>query len=275
MSAVSLGLKDSSTRAYIAAAPYSANIFTYTYNINYGTANTGTLTAQTALTNCLKGDILHENGRKLVPGVNPGVTTFMVGVYNRQTAVSGFIDPNAPPFNVYNSDKPYYLNSFLNELGVQVDTEGRDPAAGGVNDAGGSVLTNGPIGWASGTFVTQSTSNITPVTLGTGVGAYTGRIKLFAPLTAASATGTPPTGVASFVFTNSYLQPGDILYVNTFSLNAGTLTDINTGHYVSNSHVAAAGGTARINVWSLNAEADATATYVQFAIIRSNPITLT
>jgi hypothetical protein len=263
MSAVTLGLKDSSSRAYVAAAPYSASIFTYTYNVNYGSANTGTLTAQTALTNCLKGDILHENGRKLVPGVNPGVSTFMVGVYNRQTGVSGFIDPNAPPFTIYNSAKPYYLNSFVQSDGTQLSTEGRDPATNGVDDVGASVLTNGPIGWATGTFVTQGSNNTTAVT----ANGYTGRIKL---ASAIQTTG----GQASFVLTNSYLQPGDILYVNTFSLNSGTLTNIDTGYYPSNSHVDPAGGQARINVWSMAAEANATATYVQFAIIRSNPTTL-
>jgi hypothetical protein len=73
--------------------------------------NTGTLTTVSGATaaNCPKGRVLRENGKKLFPDANPGITKYMVGVYDAITGLTGFIDPNAPVFTMYNSDKPSYM----------------------------------------------------------------------------------------------------------------------------------------------------------------------
>jgi hypothetical protein len=56
----------------------------------------------------------------------------MVGVFDNQSMLSGFIDPNAPVFAVYSTDRPGYLNDAV------------DPT-GGLTDQGSPVKTNGVI----------------------------------------------------------------------------------------------------------------------------------
>jgi hypothetical protein len=56
----------------------------------------------------------------------------MVGVFDNQSMLSGFIDPNSPEFAVYNTDRPNYL------------VDAVDPA-GGLTDQGPPVKTNGQV----------------------------------------------------------------------------------------------------------------------------------
>ncbi len=76
----------------------------------------GTLTAVSGATaaNCPKGRVLRENGRKLYPSANPGITTYLVGVFDDKTFLNGFIDPNSPVFVPFNTDKPVYLDNGVN-----------------------------------------------------------------------------------------------------------------------------------------------------------------
>jgi len=119
-----------SKRSYISTGAFNSVIFQYTAQLNPTTLkNEGRLTAITTsptgtaltATNCPAGRILREVGRKLYPGVNPGLAVgdtfsgavvgttatnkFWVLVFDAQTGVRGFIDPNAPTFALYNSDK--------------------------------------------------------------------------------------------------------------------------------------------------------------------------
>ena len=59
--------------------------------------------------NCPEGRVLRENGKKLYPDANPGVETFMVGVYDSTTFLNGFIDPNSRLFQPQSTDLPTYL----------------------------------------------------------------------------------------------------------------------------------------------------------------------
>jgi hypothetical protein len=84
----------------------------------------GTLSAKSVPSGLnVAGTILRENGRKLYPGANPGVNTYMVGVYH-DTIGSGFIDPNAHVFAVYSGSKPYFAAD-----GVDPDTDEKDLSA--------------------------------------------------------------------------------------------------------------------------------------------------
>lgn len=96
--------------------------------MTYTFANIPNLTSD----NSPAGRILRETGRKLYPDVHPNVPTYMVGVYDAQTGLNGFIDPNSPVFAPYNTDKPGFLLD-----GVDPDTE--------ITDAGPPVYTNGNI----------------------------------------------------------------------------------------------------------------------------------
>jgi hypothetical protein len=103
-------MKNTTRRSYITTAPFDNYFFSYSVTI-IDLVTTGTLTQVSGATcaNCPTGRILRENGRKLYPDANPGVTNYMVGVYDSVTFLNGFIDPNADIFAVYNSDKPTYI----------------------------------------------------------------------------------------------------------------------------------------------------------------------
>lgn len=108
-----------SRRSYVSIVVFNEFIYNYSYGLDEALLReVGTLTLNSAATpaNCPAGRVLHENGRKLnprdvfFPGSNPPVATYMVGVYDPVTFVSGFINPNAPVFSVFSTDVPTYLS---------------------------------------------------------------------------------------------------------------------------------------------------------------------
>jgi len=210
--------------SYIATAAFQNNIFLYTTGIVNNTT-TGTLTAwsvsaaanppgngSTAVT-CPAGRVLRETGRKLYPGANPGVNTYMVGVYDAQTQLTGFIDPNASLYSLYNNDKPNFL------------ADGVDAATGTGTDAGMSIYTLGNI-TATGFISTASyLTTAGTLTAGTGIVTTTGQIR------SATATAITPNGTVSLnaalgqVFTYAVSNT-----VATETVNATNFT--NTGSIV-------------------------------------------
>jgi len=151
------GSLNRSKRSYMSVAAFDTAFFTYTVAMNTTTyVNTGTLTTVSSATaaNCPKGRVLRENGKKLFPDANPGITKFLVGVYDSITGFSGFIDPNASVFTMYNSDKPTYL----------ADTVGPDGRAAAKAPP---VFTDGTIEAAS-TIKAGTGGFIFPVSIGVG-----------------------------------------------------------------------------------------------------------
>jgi len=151
------GSLNRSKRSYMSVAAFDTSFFTYTVAMNTTTyVNTGTLTTVSSATaaNCPKGRVLRENGKKLFPDANPGITKFLVGVYDSITGFSGFIDPNGPVFTMYNSDKPTYL----------ADTVGPD---GRTAAKAPPVFTDGTIEAAS-TIKAGTGGFIFPVSIGVG-----------------------------------------------------------------------------------------------------------
>ena len=154
---------NSPRRSYITTAAFQNDIFRYTTSTNPQTFEvTGTLTSLATVgtgtaANCPANRVLRENGKKLYPSglyvannttyaaPNPGVTTYMVGVYDPVSFLNGFIDPNSQVFAPYNTDKPEYV------------PRGIDPNSGAV-DQGPPVYTLGSV--TAGTTVTAGT-NIT------------------------------------------------------------------------------------------------------------------
>jgi hypothetical protein len=129
--------KDRPRQQYIATSTFSGNFFTYATALNTTTLlTTGTLSAVTATaTNCPAGRILRENGRRLFSNADPGVSTFMVGVVDSVTGLSGFIDPNASLFQNYTGARAAEL------------ADGLDYSVGaaGSNHRGPSVFTLGNV----------------------------------------------------------------------------------------------------------------------------------
>jgi hypothetical protein len=103
------GILNRSKKTYVAVATATTQFYSYSVALNTTTfVNTGTLTGSAATV--VAGTLLRENGKKLYPEANPGITKYYVGVYLTESPfTSGFIDPNSGVFVVYNSDKPTYL----------------------------------------------------------------------------------------------------------------------------------------------------------------------
>jgi hypothetical protein len=164
-------------RAYITTTTFQNDIFQYTTTTNPQTFEvTGTLTSLATVgtgtsATCPANRILVENGKKLYPSglaisnnttygaPNPGVTTYMVGVYDPGSFLSGFIDPNSQVFAPYNTDKPNYV------------PRGVNPNGNTTIDQGPPVYTLGSV--TAGTTVTAGTS-ITAGTNITATGVLTG-----------------------------------------------------------------------------------------------------
>jgi hypothetical protein len=130
-----------SKRSYITTAAFNSVIYQYTAQLGPTLKNEGRLTAITAspagttltATNCPAGRILREVGAKLYPGVHPGLAVgdtfsgavvgttatnkYWVKVFDAQTGVRGFIDPNAPTFAIYNSDKSIEIQDAAENAG--------------------------------------------------------------------------------------------------------------------------------------------------------------
>lgn len=128
-------------RSYVSLAAFNEVLMNYSYNYNNQLQReVGALTVNPAATaaNCPRGRILHETGKKLSPaggnfgGANDGVSVYMVGVYDPQSGLSGFIDPNSPKFGLQSTDKPIYLTESLlapENLGNGILTDGTVEAA--------------------------------------------------------------------------------------------------------------------------------------------------
>ena len=193
--------KTVSKRSYVAVAAFNANIFSYTVALNPTTLqNVGTLAVLSTATaaNCPKGRILRENGRKLYPGANPNITSYMVGVYDGESLLSGFIDPNSPLFAIYSTDKPYYIAAR------------RDPVTGGLVDNSAPVYTNGSV--EAGTTITA----------GTGLTITTGPFVQSRPVTALTdaAQTLTTTQIAGGIITQAPTTARVVLLPSTASIIA-------------------------------------------------------
>lgn len=135
MSSIKSSASKQPAKQYVAAVPFNANFFSYTITTNSATyVQTGTLAAIAGATSttCPAGRVLRESGQKLYPGVHPNITTYMVGVIDSITFLTGYIDPNSPVFATPSANVPSF---FANSV---------DPV-GGLADEGSAVYTNGII----------------------------------------------------------------------------------------------------------------------------------
>lgn len=181
-----------SRRSYVSLSNFNNALYNYSYGFDerlLKEVGSLSLNPDGTAQNCPKGRILHENGKKLNPadgnfsGANDGVTTYMVGVYDPVSGLSGFINPNAPTFGIQNTDKPIYLG---HRRGSSSDF------------LGNGVLTNGPL---------ETTSTVTSgssITAGSSVtaGTYLASKQVNVPLynTGGGAVPYNPANSAADVF---------------------------------------------------------------------------
>jgi CheY-specific phosphatase CheX len=197
---------EQSKRSYVATDVFNTAFFSYTSVRNASNQLEYTLAVNPLATsnNCKAGHILKENGRKLVVGVNPGVTTYMVGVFDSSSLLNGFIDPNNNRFAVYSTNVPNFIDRGIdsvtaidgttNDMGPSVFTNGLVTAArdiistnGDIEAENGSVMASSNV--IAGTGVMSTTGDITALdgNLVISPSTTTGRGKLNVPSTGANA----------------------------------------------------------------------------------------
>jgi len=161
-------------KEYISTAPF--NYAFYGYTLTPATLaspiTTGSLALLSGLdmTNCPAGRILREVGRKLYPGVDPGLQSgdanYVSGynhiwtkVYDAITGFSGYIDTNATIFAPYANNPVEFVDDGETDgshsrLGAPVYTGGDVIAVGNIV-AGGNITASGTI--ISGTSISAGT----------------------------------------------------------------------------------------------------------------------
>jgi hypothetical protein len=70
--------------------------------------NVGTFTAVQGAnpTTCPAGRILHATGKKLIPGMDPGVNLLVLSVYDPASFLTGYINPSSATFAKYDQNLP-------------------------------------------------------------------------------------------------------------------------------------------------------------------------
>lgn len=104
--------QETSRLSYIASGPFKDHFFNYSAK-SAKPADYNPIGSLTPVTSdpglCPAGSILRETGRKLYPGVNPGIDTLMVMVFDSQTLLKGYINPTLPIFSIFSTDKQYFI----------------------------------------------------------------------------------------------------------------------------------------------------------------------
>jgi len=208
------GVGPRSKRSYITTAAFHNEIWAYQTQLNptsfknEGRMVAATLPSGAALTAalCPAGRILREVGRKLFPGVHPGLVAtdtwngvavgtsisytghMMVLVFDAVTGLKGFIDANNEILTVYNSDR---ANDFVDAT--------ENPSTGGAPARlGPSIYTAGNVVFAPTAFtLAATTTNVnfvtTPGTL------YTTTLLGAGVATNLVATGVPAAGTLIYI----------------------------------------------------------------------------
>lgn len=208
--------------SYYSTAAFNTYFYSYSTSINASLETIGTLSAVTGATasNCPAGRVLRENGRKLYPGANPGITTYMVGVYDAQTLLSGFIDPNAGVFQIYNTDKPTYLK------------DGVEPTLA-TTDRGPSIYTRGNVLGGGNLDISGSAHIYGAEQVDSGLTVHLG------------ATIDNVAGTGLTVYNGETIASGDLLIsTGNATISAGSLTVTNGKIYLDASIPNAIVGTA-------------------------------
>ena len=212
---------------YISTAPFNTYFYSYTTSINSALVTVGTLGAVSGAnsTNCPAGRVLRETGRKLYPDANPGISTYLVGVYDPITFLNGFIDPNAQVFQIYNTDKPNYLSDGTEptlgtrDLGPSIYTRG-NVLGGGDLDISGNAVIGGDIQSTSGQIFVSTLTTLTPVT---GTGSRT----------------ISPANQSCIAVNLQFTAPGQTLTIDSDGVNVQTGMILTLRIFVNSSHTTA------------------------------------
>jgi hypothetical protein len=131
-------------RQYIATEQFANDFYTYTTSTDANGLTTGSLTQVVGATaaTCPAGRVLRDSGKRLYPSAHPGVTYGMVGVFDPQTFLAGFINPNSPIFAMFNTDKVYFTDNVGDSKNAGYDS---NLSSTGLVNEGNAVFTNGNV----------------------------------------------------------------------------------------------------------------------------------
>jgi hypothetical protein len=140
----SYGAAATPKRQYIATEQFANDFYTYTTSTDANGLTTGTLTQVVGAnaTTCPQGRVLRDNGKRLYPSAHPGVTYGMVGVFDPQTFLNGFINPNSPIFAMFSTDKVYFTDNVGDSKNSGYDS---NLSSTGLVNEGNAVFTNGNV----------------------------------------------------------------------------------------------------------------------------------
>lgn len=109
-------------KSFITTKAFNTEFYQYSISRNvrppFVTTGVLVLHSSASASSCPGGRVLHANGKKLTPDVNvmnsfttPAGSTiqskrFMLGVYDPETMLNGFIDPTSATFAVYDKNRP-------------------------------------------------------------------------------------------------------------------------------------------------------------------------
>ena len=198
---------------YISTAAFNSAFFTYTFT---GPSQANNFTGSGALSavlnssgvavtalDCPAGRILRTNGKRLypdaagIPVASLADRTPLIGVFDYHTNLSGFINPNATVFALYNVDKPVDnvdgtgAGSTNNTRGMSVYTGGNVNAVGDITSTTGNIT-------ATAGNITATAGNIVVTAGSLNVGT---RIAGTASFGNATFTATVASGTATLVVT--------------------------------------------------------------------------
>lgn len=207
-----------SQKTFLTTQAFNAKLLTYSTSMNSNFQTVGTLVANSSATaaNCPANRVLHTNGRQLIPGVNPGVSKPLLGVYDPITSLNGFIDPTDPAFASYDVNMPFQYDLGISSPIATLGGQGANLRAGLDSGRIAQTAENGTVNAGDASvgefaFFTTGTSRTSTVTIQSSQVTPTSRIFLtptafLASPTAFSTvqTGLPVTPVVSTVTTGSF-----------------------------------------------------------------------
>jgi hypothetical protein len=136
-------------KSYVSTKPFYQEFLTYTVTENASFQPVGALSVVTGAdaNKCPAGRVLHLTGRKIYPGVNVGVSKFMVSVYDPITFFTGFIDPSSSTFAKYDQNLPSFFDQGPMVNGSSIPPLGGQAGKLLLNDIAGfvSILTGGTV----------------------------------------------------------------------------------------------------------------------------------
>jgi hypothetical protein len=250
---------------YISTAAFNSAFFAYTFTgpspannfVGSGALSAVLNSSGVAVTasDCPAGRVLRTNGKRLypdaagIPVASLADRTPLIGVFDYHTNLSGFINPNATVFALYNVDKPVD-NVDGTSAGSTNNTRGMSVFTGGTVTAVGDITTAGQL------RSTTSTA-LTAISVATGAAPITRDINpaLGQVFTlSVQATG----GTNSIALTQATASPsGSIVYL-VVTLTASHTTAISVAGTTNMKMVTQALGTVASKVWVFTFVSDGT-----------------